>query len=112
MGFCLVVLGIFIYNLKHPVEKKFKERSKEQRKERSIERLFSVATTKASSPSLSLPLSLSPTSLSLFPSFPLPLSPSFPLSIAIQCTYISDYKCISDASNGNGSEVSGGCPPH
>ena len=46
MGFCLVVLGIFIYNLKHPVEKKFKERGQERRRERSIERLFSVATTK------------------------------------------------------------------
>ena len=46
MGFCLVVLGIFIYNLKHPVEKKFKERTEEERRERSIERLFSVATTK------------------------------------------------------------------
>jgi hypothetical protein len=46
MGFCLVVLGIFIYNLKHPVEKKFKERTQEQRRERSIERLYSVATTK------------------------------------------------------------------
>lgn len=48
MGFCLVVLGIFIYNLKHPVEKKFKERGQERRRERSIERLFSVATTKVS----------------------------------------------------------------
>ena len=46
MGFCLVVAGIFIYNLKHPEEKKFKERTQEQRRERSIERLYSVATTK------------------------------------------------------------------
>ncbi|CAI8048558.1 Solute carrier family 35 member F2 [Geodia barretti] len=49
MGFCLVVAGIFIYNLKHPEEKKFKERTQEQRRERSIERLYSVATTKVES---------------------------------------------------------------
>ena len=46
MGFCLVVVGIFIYNLKHPVERAFNKRTQEQRRERSIERLYSVATTK------------------------------------------------------------------